>query len=144
MLHILDLPFQNVLLGRPSACHRACMQIRSDILPCLILVQTVCKGYQQAIEFTTSGARIKRIYFASLLFVVNKRYVRKKNIFLLFVGLICFFTSQSKIFSYIGTGLPGLNQYLARINESCSRTQHCDASEAQTHGPLVSSRALKD
>ena len=29
---------------------------------------------------------------------------------------------SSTIFSYVGTGLPGLNQYLARINVSCSRT----------------------
>ena len=28
-----------------------------------------------------------------------------------------------QFFSYIRTGLPGLNQYLARINVSCSRTQ---------------------
>ena len=30
--------------------------------------------------------------------------------------LICFFTSHQQSFSYIGTGLPALNQYLARIN----------------------------
>ena len=42
-------------------------------------------------------------------------------------------------FSYIGTGLPGLNQYYARINVSCSRPQHSDAGEARTHGPSVSS-----
>ena len=29
-------------------------------------------------------------------------------------------------------GLPGLNQYLARIKLSCSKTQHSDAGEAQT------------
>ena len=33
-------------------------------------------------------------------------------------------------FSYVGTGLSWLNQYLARINMSCSRTQHSDAGEA--------------
>ena len=31
-------------------------------------------------------------------------------------------TSPQQSFIYIGTGLPGLNQYLARINVSCSRT----------------------
>ena len=30
--------------------------------------------------------------------------------------LICFFTSHQQSFNYKGTGLPGLNQYLARIN----------------------------
>ena len=31
---------------------------------------------------------------------------------------------------HVGTGLPGLNQCYARINMSCTRTQHSDASEA--------------
>ena len=39
-----------------------------------------------------------------------------------FVCLIWFFTSHQQSFSYTGTGLPGLNQYKARINVSCSRT----------------------
>ena len=39
-------------------------------------------------------------------------------------------------------GLPELNQYLARINVSCSRTQHSDAGDARTHGPSVKSQAL--
>ena len=40
--------------------------------------------------------------------------------------------------SYVGTGFAGLNQYLARINISCSRTQHSEAGEART----VSSQVL--
>ena len=39
-----------------------------------------------------------------------------------FVCLIWFLTSHQQSFSYVGTGLPGLNQYYARINVSCSRT----------------------
>ena len=31
-----------------------------------------------------------------------------------------------------GMGLPGWNQYLARINVTFSRTQHSDAGEART------------
>ena len=38
--------------------------------------------------------------------------------------------------------LPGLNQYQARINVSCSRTQHSDAGEARTRSPSVSIQAL--
>ena len=38
------------------------------------------------------------------------------------VVLIWFFTSHQQFFSYIGTGLSGLNQYLAGINVSSSRT----------------------
>ena len=53
-----------------------------------------------------------------------------------FVCLIWFF------FSYVGTGLPGFNQYLAGINVSCSRTQRSDAGESRTRGPSVSSQAL--
>ena len=37
-------------------------------------------------------------------------------------------------------GVPGLNQYLARINVSCSRTQHSDAGEVRTR--THSSQAL--
>ena len=48
----------------------------------------------------------------------------------------------STIFQLIGTGLHGLNQYLARINVSCSRTQRNEACEAETRGPLVLSQAL--
>ena len=50
--------------------------------------------------------------------------------------------SHQKIFSYVGTGLPGLNQYQARFNVSCSRTQPIDAGEARTRGPSVPSQAL--
>ena len=52
------------------------------------------------------------------------------------------FMSLSIIFSYVRMGLPGLNQYYARINVSCSRTQHSDVGEAQTCGLSVSSQAL--
>ena len=44
--------------------------------------------------------------------------------------------------NHVKTGLPGLNQYLARINVPCSRTQRSDTSEAQTRSPLVFSQAL--
>ena len=57
------------------------IQIRPDILSSLIWIQTVCKGYQQ----TT-------LVFVCFLF-----------------GLILYVPST--IFSYVGMGLPGLNQY---------------------------------
>ena len=59
------------------------------------------------------------------------------------VWLIWFFTSHQQSFIYIGTGLPVLNQclHVARINVSCSGTQHSDAGEARTRGPSVSSQA---
>ena len=44
--------------------------------------------------------------------------------------------SHRQSFSYIGTGLPGLNQYKARINVSCPRTQGSDAGEARNPRPL--------
>ena len=43
--------------------------------------------------------------------------------------------SHQQSFSYIGTGIPGLNQYYARINVSYSRTQHSDAGEARPAAP---------
>ena len=54
--------------------------------------------------------------------------------------LILYVHQQS--FSYAGTGLPGLNQYQARINVSCSRPQGSDAGEARTRSLSVSSQAL--
>ena len=47
-----------------------------------------------------------------------------------FVCLFCFFMSHQQSLSYEGTDLPVLNQYEARINVSCSRTQCSDAGEA--------------
>ena len=44
--------------------------------------------------------------------------------------------------TYVGAGLPALNQYLARINVSCSRTQHGDAGEARTFGLESSTQTL--
>ena len=41
--------------------------------------------------------------------------------------LIRFLSSYQQSFSYVGTRLPGLNQYYARINVSSSRTQRSDA-----------------
>ena len=37
--------------------------------------------------------------------------------------------SHQQSFSYVGRGLPGLNQYKARNNVSCSRTQRSDPGE---------------
>ena len=48
----------------------------------------------------------------------------------------------STIFQLCRAGLPGLNQYYARINMSCSRTHCSDAGEARTRGPLVLSQAF--
>ena len=48
----------------------------------------------------------------------------------LFVGFDSLCPSQQS-FSYVGMGLPGFNQYLARINVSCSKTQGSDAGEAR-------------
>ena len=56
--------------------------------------------------------------------------------------LFCLFDSlrpSQQSFSYVGTSLPGLNQYYARINVSCSMTRRSDAGEARNRGPLVSS-----
>ena len=54
---------------------------------------------------------------------------------------ICSHPSQ-QLFSYIMRGLPGLNQYLARVKVSCSRTQCSDAGEVWIRDPSVTSEAL--
>ena len=56
----------------------------------------------------------------------------------LVLGGACLFDSlhpSQQSFSYVGTGPPGLNQYLEKINVSCSRTQCSDAGEARTRNP---------
>ena len=60
----------------------------------------------------------------------------------IFVCLVWLFTSHQHSFSYVGMGLPRLNQYLARINVSYSRTQPSDTGEAPTRSPSVLSQAL--
>ena len=72
--------------------------------------------------------------------VFSYLYVCLFGLFIYMFDLILYVPSRS--FSYIGKGLPGLNQYKARTNVSCSRTQRGDAGEARTHGLLVSSQAL--
>ena len=52
------------------------------------------------------------------------------------------YVSVNSFFSDVGTGLPEVSQYYARINVSCARTQRSDAGEARTHYPSVSSQAL--
>ena len=59
--------------------------------------------------------------------------------FILFVRFDCLRPSQQS-FSYVGMGHSGLNQYKARINVSCSRTQRSDAGEAPARGPSVSNQ----
>ena len=59
------------------------------------------------------------------------------SIWEVFVCLIWFFTSQSTFVSHVGTGLPGLNQYLAEDKVSCSRTQHNASGEARTVESII-------
>ena len=65
----------------------------------------------------------------------------KSAVHLLFIWFD-FLRPIQQSFSYIGTDLPWLNQYEARINVSFSRTQCSDACEARTSGPSVLSQAL--
>ena len=49
---------------------------------------------------------------------------------------------SQQFFSYVRIDFPLLNQYWARINGSCSRTQHSGAGEAWTRNPSVLSQAF--
>ena len=51
--------FQKSLSGIQSECQKVWLQIRPDVLSGLILVQTVCKGYQQLTKVTISRERVK-------------------------------------------------------------------------------------
>ena len=59
----------------------------------------------------------------------------------MFVWLYSLRPSQL-FYSYVLTGLPVLNQYLAMVNVSCSKTQPNEAGEARIRNPSVSSQAL--
>ena len=61
------------------------------------------------------------------------------RLWLIFFCLIWFFTSHQQSFSYKGTGLPGLNQYLARINVLAQGTNTVTQVRLK---PSVSSQAL--
>ena len=52
------------------------------------------------------------------------------------------YVQVNNFLSYVRTGLPGLNQYLARIIVSCSRTQHYETGKARDHSPSVLSHSL--
>ena len=54
----LNQLFQNILLGIPSECLTVWIQIRPDVSSGLILIQTVCKIYQQTTKVATSGERV--------------------------------------------------------------------------------------
>ena len=74
---------------------------------------------------------------------IYKGFKRNKIVLcIVFLLLFDLIMSHPKSFSYKETGLPGLNQYKAGINRSCSRTQRSDAGEAQTRSPSVSSQGL--
>ena len=55
-----------------------------------------------------------------------------------FVSVDSFYHTQ-QFFSYVWTGLPGLNKYQAEDKVSCSRTQCSASGEAQTSNPTIES-----
>ena len=82
-----------------------------------------------------------RIFLANFLLLNQSNHLKHKLRICLFVWFDSLLPSQ-QFFSYVGTGLPGLNQYKASINVSCSRTQRSEDGEAKTHDTSVSSQAL--
>ena len=105
--------------------------------------------------FLTNSWRFKGYYIISILWTISVIFnnitfrmtnrpfwIQMSRHMSLFVWFDSLHPSQQS-FSYVRMDIPGLNQFWARrINVSCSRTQHSDASEALTRGPSVSSQAL--
>ena len=60
-IFFLNKLFQKCLSGIPSECQTLWIQIRPDVLSGLILVQTVCKGYQQTTKVANSGERVLKV-----------------------------------------------------------------------------------
>ena len=50
--------FRKILSGILSECQTVWIQIRPNILLSLILVQTVCKGYQQTVNLPLAGKEL--------------------------------------------------------------------------------------
>ena len=59
LITFLKLLYSKILSWTLSECQTVWIQIRTDILSVLILIQTVCKGYQQRKKVTASNERIK-------------------------------------------------------------------------------------
>ena len=69
-----------------------------------------------------------------------------------FIEYIPYFVLEKRIFEsdeniliiifVRGTGLPGLNQYKARVDVLAQGPQHSDFGEARIRGPSVSSQAI--
>ena len=55
-----NLLFQKILSGTLSECQMVWIQIRTYMLLVLILVKTVCKGYQQTTKVAASQERVKQ------------------------------------------------------------------------------------
>ena len=98
--------------------------------------QTLDKLSHHEEETKKPGCNTKKV--THFLFLRNKTR-RLLDSFCLFDSILYV---PSTIFQLYKDGLPGLNQHLARIKVSCSRTQRSDAVEDRTRGPLVSSQAL--
>ena len=49
------------------------------------------------------------------------------QMFVYFLFALIFYIPGQQFFSHVGTGLSGLNQYLATDKVSCSRTHHSDS-----------------
>ena len=96
--------------GIPSKCQTVWIQIKPDILSCLIWVQLICKGYQRP---TLVSRQIYAITAKISWAGPNMTMVFKRLI--IFASFVCLFDLilyvHSTIFQLCGTGLPGLNQY---------------------------------
>ena len=78
---------QKYLSGIPSECQTVWIQIKPGVLPGLIWVQTVCKGYQQTTKVATSMETVKTL-FQQILWTIPKEYTYVYCAFVIFQKVV--------------------------------------------------------
>ena len=118
------------------------MDIWANVSECQQLLTFVKDTFLSYTQWVTEPTRITDTPSSTLEFFLTTNEALVILIQTLIFFFIWFFTSHQQSFSYVGTSIPGLNRYKARINVSCSRTQRSDAGEARTPGQSVLSQVL--
>ena len=119
-----------MLCLRVSSADKLCKQFEPRSGP------TKCRAWSRSKLFDTLIVLLK--------FFLGKNDLNEEELILMCLCFVWFesLRPSQQFFSYVWTGLPGLNRYSARINVSYSRTQCSIAGETRTGNPSVSSQAL--
>ena len=98
--------------------------------------------------YSQNGIHIVKYRFLQYIYINNRRVRILYSSYHLTLKIVLYVWFESllpsqQFFSYVRTGHPGMNQYSARFNVFCSRTQCSDDGEATTCNPLISSSTIE-